>query len=178
MKLSELEHADAFEFYRTFLEWYCQWHHPNYLEIGCHTAGLTARLAKVCGITTGVDIQRYDDWAIYEKEYSNLRLLEMSSDRYFELVRVGGLNIPYGLIFIDGDHEYSQVMRDVHNSLMCLDTDGLIVLHDSNPRTDENRKPEKCGTVELAVMDLRLDRDLQVFTLPVKYGLTLVSPRR
>lgn len=175
MKLSELEHADAFEFYRTFLEWYCQWHHPNYLEIGCHTAGLTARLAKVCNKATGVDIQRNDDWTTYLNQYSNLALFEGPSDAFF---RGAIRTVKYGLIFIDGDHSYPQVMRDVENSLMCLDTDGLIVLHDSDPRTDENRKPEKCGTVELAVMDLRLNRDLQVFTLPVKYGLTLVSPRR
>ena len=39
----------------------------------------------------------------------------------------------FDLIFIDGLHEASQVTKDIQNSLMHLNEDGVIVLHDCNP---------------------------------------------
>jgi len=42
-------------------------------------------------------------------------------------------NKKYDIIFVDGLHTSEQVYKDIKNSLMCLNNDGFIVIHDCNP---------------------------------------------
>jgi hypothetical protein len=39
----------------------------------------------------------------------------------------------FDLIFIDGEHRYEQVVRDIYNSLNNLSPNGVILVHDVNP---------------------------------------------
>lgn len=41
----------------------------------------------------------------------------------------------FDIIFIDGMHEYKQVLCDIKNSLNVLNKGGAIVLHDCNPKS-------------------------------------------
>ena len=68
----------------------------------------------------------------------------------------------FDIIFIDGDHQYDQVIRDINNAWSCLNQGGVIVLHDmmpvnhrqaSNPRIKGD--PSWCGDVYKANFDLR-----------------------
>ena len=68
----------------------------------------------------------------------------------------------YDIIFIDGDHQYDQVIRDINNAWRCLNHKGVIILHDmmpvnhrqgSNPRIKGD--PSWCGDVYKANFDLR-----------------------
>lgn len=53
--------------------------------------------------------------------------------------------LPFDLIFVDGGHEYRQVMRDIVNSVRVLSERGLILVHDVNPldKGDAVSMPEK-----------------------------------
>jgi SAM-dependent methyltransferase len=53
---------------------------------------------------------------------------QMTSDDFFATNQE-----TFDLIFIDGLHLYEQVLRDVENSLNCLNPGGLIVMHDCMP---------------------------------------------
>jgi hypothetical protein len=55
----------------------------------------------------------------------------MTSDKFFKKRPDGGGK--FDIIFIDGLHEYEQVLKDIKNSLDCLSKDGTIVLHDCMP---------------------------------------------
>ncbi len=43
-------------------------------------------------------------------------------------------NKKFDLIFIDGLHHYSQVKKDINNSLSVLNNSGIILMHDCMPR--------------------------------------------
>ena len=44
----------------------------------------------------------------------------------------------FDIIFIDGDHSWSQVMLDICNSINHLSSGGTIVVHDCNPPTADH----------------------------------------
>ena len=166
-----LDSANAFEFYRTFFDWYCKWANPHYLEVGCGEGGLTGRLASYCKSATGIDVSRYPTWTEYQ-ERTKCRLIQISSDEYFKSINP---SITYDLIFIDADHTDSQVIIDFENSLMRLSPDGLIALHDTYPPNEEATGPAACGTAWRARILYLESLNLQVFTFPVTFGLTLVG---
>jgi len=85
------------------------------------------------------------------------------------------------IVFIDGDHEAHQVMRDVENSLLVLSENGTIVLHDCNPPTEESQLPERPkdirawhGDAWKAIVELRGRHGLEVYTIDADSGLGVV----
>ena len=52
----------------------------------------------------------------------------MTSDNFFKTNQK-----TFDIIFIDGLHEYSQVLRDIKNSINFLNKDGIILVHDCLP---------------------------------------------
>lgn len=58
----------------------------------------------------------------------------VTSDKFFEEEE----DYYWDLIFIDGDHRWTTVLRDVENSLQSLVTNGTIVLHDCWPVREEH----------------------------------------
>ncbi len=65
---------------------------------------------------------------------------KMTSDEFFEGLKVGRLNISsdlkFDVIFIDGLHLANQVEKDILNSLDLITDKGFIVVHDCNPPTE------------------------------------------
>jgi hypothetical protein len=105
----------------------------NYLEIGVFK-GENIREVQALhkdGVDPGVE------------GYSPLEVnYPISSDKFFELIK-GHNEIKYDLIFIDGLHEYSQVKKDIENSLNHLQPYGFIVMHDCNPVSYEAQLPNR-----------------------------------
>ncbi len=60
-----------------------------------------------------------------------LRLFEMTSDDYF-----ANYTERYDLVFIDGLHQFDQVLYDYRNAQRVLRDGGCIVFHDCNPLTE------------------------------------------
>jgi len=94
----------------------------SYLEIGC---SMNVNFNQInCETKVGVDPERGGTH-------------RMTSDRFFEVNKIDEVNkTKYDIIFIDGLHIADQVMRDIINSIDCLNTNGIIVLHDCNPPTE------------------------------------------
>lgn len=165
----ELEPWRAFEFYKSFLRWYADWYNPRYLEIGCGQGelGMTLKAQR----RMGVDIVEGSDWATYRSRGAEFFL--GTSDEFFALP--AELVGEWDLIFIDGDHSRTQVLRDVYNSLDVLAEGGLIAMHDTLPPTRDHTHEKWSGTAYEAAIELRGLEDLEVYTFPVTYGLTLVG---
>lgn len=162
--------VDAFSFYREFLEFYCRWFKPeSYLEIGVHAGETMRRLSPHCARLTGVDPDPQDLSPL--AGIPNIRFLRQTSDGYFS----ENQQDRHDLIFIDGMHERSQFLRDVSNSLMALNEGGLIVAHDTLPPSLDYTVPTLCGDAYLGAIDLRSDRNLEVYTFPARFGLTLIG---
>lgn len=64
---------------------------------------------------------------------------QMTSDSFFAQNRKLWGN-HYDLIFIDGLHEHNQVWRDICNSIWSLRDNGVIVMHDCLPTTEEMQR--------------------------------------
>lgn len=178
MSLRHIPDDAAFEFYRSFLEWYVRYHKPAYLELGCGAGGLLYRLASHCSYAVGVDSTYHVSWDKYRQAYSgdNVVFHHMSTDDYFH--KVWPLSEPskFGLVFIDASHKFDNVLEDTMNVWRyALADDGLMVLHDTLPPTKKDTSQKRCGDAWRIVSHLRHTVGIQVLTLPVKYGLTLVS---
>jgi len=105
----------------------------NYLEIGVFQ-GENIRKVKAL-YKNGVD-PGAEGYVVPEVDYP------MTSDAFFDLIR-GHEDIKYDIIFIDGLHEYSQVKKDIENSLNHLQPNGFILMHDCNPVSYDAQLPDR-----------------------------------
>lgn len=87
----------------------------NYLEIG--TANNLLFNSVICDLKIGVDPHKGGT-------------VRQTSDKFFQ-----SNSLTFDLIFIDGLHTYSQVLKDVNNSLKFLSENGVIMIHDMFPRS-------------------------------------------
>ena len=87
------------------------------------------------------------------------------------------------IAFIDGSHEYDQVIRDIKNCLNFLSKDGIIILHDCNPYTAEQAYPPDkritnawMGEVWKAIVYFRsYYHKLNIFVLDIDCGLGVIT---
>ena len=65
-------------------------------------------------------------------EGSRESLYEMTSDDFFS-----AFDDLFDIVFVDGLHQFDQVLRDYAHAQARLTPDGCVVLHDCNPLTEE-----------------------------------------
>ena len=127
----------------------------------------------------------------------NCQYFQKTSDAFFEEDAKKILNgRKIDVVFIDGLHEYKQVIKDIENSLSLLADDGVIVVHDCSPWSrasairafsfDEAKKIAQdqnytdwdggwTGDVWKAIGYLRSTRDdLEAFVLDCDCGLGFI----
>ena len=89
----------------------------------------------------------------------------------------------YDCIFIDGLHIYDQVKRDIINSSNCLNDNGFILVHDCLPRSLSAQAVPRHrynwnGDVWKAIVDLRRDPDLEIFTCLADEGIAVIQNKK
>jgi Methyltransferase domain len=106
----------------------------------------------------------------------------MTSDEFFKTIMSRSGQEGYDIIFIDGLHVADQVLRDINNSLACLNHEGIIVMHDCLPATEEQQLPEPVwgrpwtGTAWHAFAALRSgDHTLSMATVDTDCGIGLIE---
>lgn len=102
---------------------------------------------------------------------------KMTSDEFFS----NNKNF-FDIIFIDGLHEYYQVMRDINNSLKFLNKGGVILLHDCLPRTIWNQITPRLnsdwnGDVWKAIVHCRTNEKIDTYTFIADRGVGIIFPR-
>jgi hypothetical protein len=121
-------------------------------------------------------------------EHLNATYYQMPSDDFFAQKSHIFDNQKIDVALVDGLHEYAQSLRDVENCFGHLSSDGVIVMHDCNPATEQAARswaslgwPESVrwiwnGDVWKTVVHLRSHRDdLNIFVLDCDYGLGIIS---
>ena len=88
----------------------------------------------------------------------------------------------FDIIFIDGMHEYYQVMKDIKNSLNFLNKDGVILLHDCLPRTIWNQITPRInsdwnGDVWKSIVHCRTLTHIDTYTFIADRGVGIIFPR-
>jgi hypothetical protein len=74
-----------------------------------------------------------------DPDHSTPALYKVTSDEFFEKI-APTLGYKYDVIFIDGLHHSDQVDKDIQNSLLFLEDDGVILLHDCNPISEMRQR--------------------------------------
>jgi len=132
--------------------------------------------------------QKFCNWA--EKTLSHLEIFCGSSDDFINQFS----DIPVAVVFIDGDHHYPVVLKEVNFFLSKLVFGGVIFMHDTFPSKWQdiygfvNKKPGKnygkyydvtCDSY-LVRQQLEQRKDLMVFTWPYtasNFGLTMIMKK-
>ena len=83
-------------------------------------------------------------------------------------------------MFIDGLHTYQQVKKDILNSVKFLNNNGIILVHDCLPDKMSKQavpryKMQWNGDVWKAIVDLRQDTDLDIYTCEMDQGIGVIK---
>ncbi len=134
--------------------------YKSYLEIGCDQNQLFSK----------VNIQ--DKIGVDPVSGGNVR---KTSDQFFLENQK-----KFDIIFIDGLHVYRQVKKDILNSIKCLNKNGIILVHDCMPDSLSKQavpryKMQWNGDVWKAIVDLRQNKDLDIFTCEIDQGIGIIK---
>ena len=142
-----------------------------------------------------IDFKKYDSYLEIgcdrNQSFSNIKIKKrvgvdpveggthkMTSDHFFSINKDN-----FDIIFIDGLHEYSQVMKDIKNSLRFLNKEGIILLHDCLPRTIWNQITPRLnsdwnGDVWKSIVHCRTLENIDTYTFIADRGIGLIFPRK
>ena len=137
--------------------------YKNYLEIGCDQNQLFSKIE--IENKTGVDPESGGN-------------IKTTSDDFF-LSNTGKFDI----IFIDGLHIYEQVKKDILNSINCLNDGGIVLVHDCMPDSLAKQavprfKMKWNGDVWKAIVDLRQNKDLDIYTCEMDEGIGIIKKNK
>ena len=103
--------------------------------------------------------------------------IKMTSDDFF-------LNNKekFDIIFIDGLHEYHQVIKDIQNSLKFINNNGVILLHDCLPRSIWNQITPRInsdwnGDVWKAIVECRTYDHIDTYTCIADQRIGVIIPK-
>jgi len=165
----------------------------QYLEIGVSIGTVFFRI--ICKKKIAVDPEfGFTKFKVLTRtlrlnNFSNLsaRYFEKTSDDFFEQNAKDVFKDPLEICLVDGMHEYKYALNDIENSLKYLSKNGVIIIHDCNPREESNActfaewkergfTGEWNGDVWKAIVHLRSTRsDIEVFVADVDQGLGIVT---
>lgn len=106
-------------------------------------------------------------------------ILKYESDDYFSAL---AKEVKFDLIFVDGLHHCEQVLRDIDNALLHLNSGGYIICHDMLPDNEEMQIVPRAviswtGDCWKAWAHLRMTRkNLEMFVLNTDHGLGMIKP--
>lgn len=138
----------------------------KYLELGLYDGFNINQVKNVLPncIFYGVDI--------VNRNFFGLNFFNTTTDIFFEQNVVEDFDV----IFIDADHSYKSVLRDLENSLKVLSENGVIFVHDTDPKDKILIDPLYCGDSYKINEYLDSRTDLEYITLPIsEAGLTIIK---
>jgi len=135
----------------------------SYLEIGCFKDELFNNI--MCNKKVGVDP-------------ASGGTIRKTSDQFFKDNKES-----FDCIFIDGLHYYSQVKKDIQNSLKILNPDGIILLHDCLPNNYFEQAIPRCqytwnGDVWRAIVESRTNEKIDTYTCYSDFGIGVIFNRK
>jgi glycosyltransferase involved in cell wall biosynthesis len=148
------------EHYYNLIKWLikltnCQ----SYLELGSETIQEIKKIVKTCVCVDNINIKNND-----------IELFQMTTNEFFKIN-----NQKFDIIFIDKNHNFKQTKIDFDNSLNILNKHGIIIIHDTDPITEELLKPNHCDDCYKIIDYIEKQEYLNVITLPLQEtGMTIV----
>ena len=140
-----------------------KYNYTNYLEIGCDKDQLFSKVK----IQNKIGVDPFSGGTVRK-----------TSDKFFL-----ENNEKFDIVFIDGLHIYSQVKKDILNSVQCLKPNGIVLVHDCMPDSVGKQavpryKMQWNGDVWKAIVDLRQKDNLEIFTCEIDQGIGIISNKK
>ncbi len=121
--------------------------HSSYLELGLGESRETYDRIK-CPSRTGID----------NNSLTRPDFLGTTDDFFKQNTQT------FDVIYIDANHEYSQVNKDFQNAAEVLNPDGIIFMHDVGPENLENTKQTASGTAYISFIEIRGNPHFNAFS--------------
>jgi hypothetical protein len=136
--------------------------YKNYLEIGCDQDQLFSKIK----IEKKIGVDPASGGTIRE-----------TSDNFFKKN-----NVKFDIIFIDGLHKYDQVKKDINNSLLFLNNNGVIFLHDCMPRSFMYQAIPRSrsawnGDVWKNIVESRTKLEIDTYVIHADQGIGMILNR-
>lgn len=136
--------------------------YKSYLEIGCDKDEIFSKIKIDNKI--GVDP-------------SSGGTIRDTSDNFFKKN-----NIKFDIIFIDGLHFYDQVKKDIDNSLLFLNDNGVIFLHDCMPMCFMRQAVPRAtglwnGDVWKNIVESRTKTEIDTYVIHADHGIGMILKR-
>ena len=140
---------------------------PNhYLEIGTGYGDTFNLVCKYAEFLTGIDRVKRSK----VNSRFNVMLYKGDSDSFFKTNKSR-----YDMIFIDGDHRFDQVKKDIVNALSVLNYDGVIFVHDTFPKGEIYKIDDKCSDSWKVPAWIRSNPFVDVMDVKKHPGLTIIK---
>jgi hypothetical protein len=168
--IETLDHSRIIE--NVLLEYKAEVDELNYVEYGVRSGDNLLRQAKYCKLAYGVDLTPIDLLT------TNVKLYASYTDDFSNQVLP---YIKYNAAFIDADHSSKSAFKDFQSIFKYIDVGGYIFLHDTYPCDEEFLDKNACHdcykTPNLIKEKYSLE-DLEILTIPIHPGLTIVRKSR
>ena len=137
--------------------------YKTYLEIGCFQDELFSKIR----IEKKVGVDPVSGGTIRD-----------TSDNFFKKN-----NMKFDIIFIDGLHEYEQVKKDITNSLLFLNDNGVIFLHDCMPTGFIYQATPRAtivwnGDVWKSIVESRTKSEIDTYVVHADHGVGMILKRQ
>jgi hypothetical protein len=166
----------------------------NYLEIGVFNGHIFFRIKSTFKIAVDPEF-RFDSSRKVGKTLVNPynlynQYFDKTSDAFFAEDApdvFNGKQVEISLI--DGMHEYAYALRDIENTVKYLSNDGVVIVHDCNPKDKEAEvnfaEYERRGFTGIwngdvwkAILHIRsIRKDLTAFVLDTDQGLGIITKK-
>lgn len=146
---------------------------PNvYVELGLYEGETFRKVQPYAGQLYGIDIKPNSHLESL-KRFPNAHIHYCTTDDFH-----ANFTSKIDMAFIDADHCVESAKRDFDSILTRLNPGGVILLHDTDPVSDNLIHPGYCGDSYKIVRMLEDNPDVNIVTLPVtEAGLSIVTKK-
>lgn len=143
-----------------------------YVELGLYQGETLSKMQPHIEKGYGVDMNS-NDFLQNLKLFTNLEIVFKTTNSFFD-----NFNDGIDMAFIDADHCYESALVDFENVYKRLNLGGIIILHDTDPKSNHLIHPGYCGDSYKMVTYLENKSDINCTTLPLtEAGLTMVTKK-
>jgi len=142
----------------------------RYLELGIRQGNCFNAIAPLANEAYAVDIKNSF------KQIRHNKNLIWNNIRTDEFLKNHDVDKKFDLVFIDADHSHEGSLNDFKLVFPLVNENGIILLHDTYPPSDEFAKPGFCSdcykTAEYIINNY--NQQCEIVTLPFYYGISVV----
>lgn len=143
-------------------------------EIVNHIPDIKSKTFLELGYRDGANFKLIECKNKYSVDINWLADFTGTTDEFFESISPFQT---WDIIFIDANHDYEFVLRDFNHAVEHAAE--WVILHDMIPPTERHTEKRFCSDAYKVLYRLRMETDLQVYSMQGHMGLTFVRiPRR